>query len=221
MFTEYLDLNITLTQRVDEIFKGLGINRKRKAEIMSFLQPVKTKDRATYEHSLRVGLLAQKIGRFINLDNKALFYAGILHDVGKSLTKVSTLRETENWTLEHAEEIMAHVLDGYRMLRGKFDFSAEIILWHHRFQRAGYPDKLPDPLHGYSAGTLAMVPFYGRMLALADTFDALHRVNAKFGALSGEDIRAKMFQFNPDQRVLLEKLYSAEIFTTYTVPSAA
>jgi len=65
-----------------------------------------------------------------------------------------------------------------------------------------------------------MIALYGRILAIADCYDALHRVNDKFGtvqALTGEDIKEKMFQFNPDQRVLLNELYEANILTTAIV----
>ncbi len=219
-FIEYLDPVMSLPDRINQIFEDLGISAEQREGINAFLCPIKVKDSATYDHSLRVGLLSREIGRFVHFDQWALFYAGILHDVGKALTRVETLRQTDTWTPEDAEEIKAHVTDGHRLLRGYFDFSAEIILWHHRFQRGGYPEKLPEPLHGYSEGTMTMIPFYGRMLALADVYDALHRINAKFGPLTGEMIKEKMFLFNPDQEVLLGNLYDEGIFTTYTVPQS-
>ncbi len=112
--------------------------------------------------------------------------------------------------------MMAHVMDGYRLIRDKFDFSAEIILWHHRFQPRGYPQEHPAPLHDYCEATKVMIPWYGRMLSLADTFDALHRVNDKHGAdtLTGEQIKEKMLAFHKDQKILVEGLFAANIFTT-------
>jgi hypothetical protein len=114
---------------------------------------------------------------------------------------------------------MHHVMDGYRLIRGQFDFSAEVILWHHRFQHNGYPADMPALLHEYSQGTRVMIQFYGRLLALADGFDAFHRVNEKYTPVDGpvgEWIREKMLEHNPDQRVLVQELYDASVFTTYT-----
>ncbi len=55
----------------------------------------------------------------------------------------------------------------------------------------------------------------GRIVALADVYDALHRIDGKFEekkALTGKEIREKMFEFNPDRKILVEALYKAEIF---------
>jgi len=102
------------------------------------------------------------------------------------------------------------------MLSGRFDFSAAIILWHHRFQADGYPKKLPKHLHVYAESSKLLIVEYGRIIALADVYDALHRANDKFGAkqeLSGEEVRAKMFELNPDRKKLIAALYDSGIFT--------
>ncbi len=159
---------------------------------------------------------SQKIGKYIHLDPKALLYAGLLHDIGKAQTRLAVLQKTEGWTEADTAEIMEHVVDGYRLIRDQFDFSAEIILWHHRFQPKGYPIQMPAALHVYSQGTQIMIPMYGRMLSLADTFDALHRVNDKHGnsPITGEEIKSKMLAFHPGQRILVEDLFKDGIFTT-------
>jgi putative nucleotidyltransferase with HDIG domain len=216
-FVHYLDLTTPLENRISAIFIELSLTKEQSEGINAFLHPLKVKDQATYDHCLRVGLLCKEVSNFMHLDQKALFYAGILHDVGKALTNTETLGRTDGWTTTDAEEIKAHVQDGWRLLRGCFDFSAEIISWHHQFQQNGYPETLPEPLHQYCNGTKTMISFYGRILALCDVYDALHRINAKFGALTGEAIKEKMFLYNPDQKVFLRNLYEANIFTTFTV----
>ena len=109
-----------------------------------------------------------------------------------------------------------HVLDGYKMLRDRFDFTAEIILWHHRFQQDGYPAALPPLLHDYCKETGSKIPLYGRILSIADCFDALHRANDKFGGgkpLSEREIKRRMRAQNPDLRPLIDKLYAAGVFS--------
>jgi putative nucleotidyltransferase with HDIG domain len=214
IFQNYFDPSKSLEDRLEEAFNDCGVSPDQRQQINLFLAVVKLKDEATYRHSVRVGLVAHRLGRLMHLSAKALLYAGLLHDVGKVLTMSSTLKKTDDWTPQDAIEMTRHATDGFRMLAGVFDFSAEIVLWHHRFQRNGYPDILPEPLHGYSEGTRVLIPFLGRVLALADVYDALHRVNSKFGTLTGSAIREKMLAFNPDQRQLIEEMYEDGVFTT-------
>jgi streptomycin 6-kinase len=63
---------------------------------------------------------------------------------------------------------------------------------------------------------VAEIDLYARILALADVYDAMHRINDATGgqALSGEEIRRRMLDSNPDQRHLVGELYAADILTT-------
>lgn len=220
VFSKYLDPRFTLKERLRRAFDELRVSASEREIITAFLEPLHLKDAITYthyEHSIRVGLVVRRIARFMHLDEKALFYAGLLHDIGKCQVCPETLGKTEGWTKEDARVMEKHVIDSYRFLRSRFDFTAEIIVLHHRFQAAGYPIKLPSHLHEYSEGTKATIMMYGRILALADVYDALHRVNDKFGtrqALSGEEIKVKMLEFSADQHRLILELYDTEIFTT-------
>ena len=216
-FLNYLDQNIPLELRLKEAFDTVRIPADRRREITSFLEVLKIKDAQSYNHSVRVGLLTLKIAEFMHLSRRALLYAGLLHDIGKTQTRPELLRKTGEWTKSDAEELNSHVMDGYRIIRGHFDFSAEIILWHHRFQPRMYPEKLPKFLHSYSQGTRIMIPLFGRMLSLADVFDALHRLNSKsdkIQQITGELIKEKMLTFNKDQETLINELYETGIFTT-------
>lgn len=206
-----------LEASLEETFVGLKIAEDDRNAIKAFLAPLKEKSPITrfhYRHSIRVALLAKKIARFMHLDEKALFYAGLLHDLGKCQVALETLGKTGPWDKKDYTEIKAHVTEGYKTLRGRFDLTAEIILWHHRFQKNPYPAKLPKKLHKYSVGTDLLIVEYGRVLAIADVFDALHRANSKFGeerALTGLEIKEKMFELNPDRANLIRDLYNSSI----------
>lgn len=210
---ENLELSV-LEAEFEKTMDGLSLNEDIKSSVRVFVAVLKQKSLPTYAHSLRVGLLARKIGQFMHLDDKAMFLAGVFHDLGKSLTPLSTLHKVSGWTREDSEIIKGHVMDGYRILRDKFDFSAGIILWHHRFQKDGYPLELPEPPHRYSEGTKVLIAECGRMLAIADVFDALHRKNDKFeegDELTDEQIREKMMELNKDRKKLVGELYDAGI----------
>mgnify|MGYP001614102977 FL=1 len=197
----------------------LGISDTNKMLIASLLTPLRDKSPVTqfhYLHSLRVGLLARQIGRFIHHEEKPLLFAGALHDLGKCQTPLHILGRTDTWSEEDQHVIEQHVMDGYRLLRGRFDFSAEIMLWHHRFQEHGYPQEFPPFLHYYRESMKLLIREYGRIVALADVYDALHRIDGKFGKkkeLTGEEIKENMLIFNPDRKRLVLALYDADIFS--------
>lgn len=201
-----------------EVSRELGVSATNQARLRSLLAPLRDKDPVTnfhYLHSLRVALLARQIGRITFHEERPLFWAGALHDLGKCQTLLEVLGKTGSWTDQDQQEIERHVLDGYRLLRGRFDLSAEIIVWHHRFQECGYPENLPPFLHRYRETTRLLIREYGRLVALADVYDALHRANSKFGEgkpLAPQEILEKMFELNPDRGKLVAALYDARIF---------
>lgn len=194
----------------------LGITPAQQAELLALIKPLKDGPEAVrehYAHSLRVGHTAQEIASFVFFQPRPLLIAGTVHDVGKCKIPFEILGKTTNWTEADALVMQDHVLAGYEILKGRFDFAAEIMLWHHKFQKNGYPEVLPPPLHEYSAATKVLIVEYGRILALADVYDALHRPNKKFGGdISRQRIQELMFQFNPDRIQLISQLYQAEIF---------
>lgn len=105
---------------------------------------------------------------------------------------------------------------GHLLLAGKFDFTADVIALHHRFQKDPYPAVLPLRLHPYGPNTVAKIERCARILALADSFDALHRINSRHNGgaeLTGEQIKELMIAHNQDKKALIERLYSANVFT--------
>lgn len=195
----------------------VGISSTNQNHLRSILAPLREKSNITrfhYDHSLRVGMLAMQIGQFIHHEPKPLLFAGALHDLGKCQTCLDVLGKTGSWTVVDQEEMRSHVIDGYRLLRGRFDLTAEAMLWHHKFQEDSYPETLPPFLHDYQETTKLLIREYGRIVAIADVFDALHRVNEKSGeakALTNLEIRQKMDEYNPDRKRLVAALYSAGI----------
>lgn len=200
---------------LDNTFEDLQIHEKIRVSIKSLLESLKQKDLKTYAHCLRVGISAQKIGNFLHMDEKALFFAGLLHDLGKRDVPIELLKKTDEWTTEDAKNMEAHVTNGYRAIKDEFSFTAAIIVLHHQFQTNKYPEELPDDLHDYSPQTKSLIMEHARILALADHYDALHRENSKFGEtrmLNPFQIQQEMLASNPDKRVLIQDLYQAQIF---------
>ena len=214
-----------LEEELHEALAAHVPDEERRVQIQALLAPLKYKSPVTYgyyEHCIRVGLLAGRIGQFLNLPEGTkldfvegnLFVAGLLHDIGKALVDPSVLEKGRVGGFENEEmdEMRKHVIRGYELVRGtgeRLDFIAEIVVRHHSFQGRPYPDPLPPYLHDYSLGERGAIESHAKILALADMYDSLHRARG----FSGEEIRERMFTFKQDQAELLEGLYQADIFT--------
>jgi response regulator RpfG family c-di-GMP phosphodiesterase len=181
-----------------------------------FLSEMKTHHEDTYEHSMRVGILASKISLYVpefeSFSPRALFYAGSMHDRGKLKIPKELLVKTTEWTEEDAQALRIHPIDSYEAISEEgMTLTANVVILHHTFQTNPYPVEFSAPDSRLPEHLRKLVPVLGRTLALADFYDACHRKNS-IGNLSDEEIRTKMYQFNPDKSELIDKLYAASIF---------
>jgi len=201
--------------QLSQVFIEVGAADEDVVSIKALLAPLRHICPQTYDHSVRVGMLLKQIGTYMHWDARALLFSGLLHDVGKAVLPLEVVDKTQGWTAADSEIMEGHVMAGYNMIKGRFDFTADIILLHHTFQEKGYPKELPTPLHEYSPKTQALILQYARVLSIADVYDALHRANDKFGlnrTLTSDEIRNKMMEINPDKKEWIEELYRESIF---------
>ncbi len=205
-----------LERRLQERFNELGVNKENQDSVYSLLNPLKKKDIATYNHSIRVGLLGSQIARHMHLDEKALLFPGCLHDIGKEMVDPDLLKKTEGFDKKDMQKMKKHPEYSYMILKGIHDFSAEVALRHHIWQEKGYPGRFPKYGRTYSTNTRLMINFFARLLSLADFYDsASSRINDKFGEkrkLSPEEVKNMILVSNPDQKGLIEDLYVNGIF---------
>jgi putative two-component system response regulator len=95
-----------------------------------------------------------------------IYMAGLLHDLGKIGVPEAVLQKTGKLTPEEFEEMKKHPEIGARILRDIKQISDLIpgVLHHHeRWDGRGYPGKI--------AGE--NIPKMGRIICLADCFDAM------------------------------------------------
>lgn len=151
--------------------------------ITSLVRTLEARDPYTSGHSLRVRKYAVHLAHHIGMDEhqkKRLNLAAKLHDIGKVglaegiLNKPAKLSDTE------FNQVKEHPVIGERILkpiiRNRVVLSA-IRSHHERFDGAGYPDGLCGE----------EIPFLGRMITVADCYDALTSSRAYRAALSRED----------------------------------
>jgi putative nucleotidyltransferase with HDIG domain len=127
-------------------------------------------DSYTYSHSLHVGILANKFGKWLNLKENRLCNlttAALLHDIGKSKVKKEIITKPASLTPEEYEKAKKHSEYGYQLLKKSNRFSKSImagVLTHHeRYHGGGYPLGIEGE----------KIPLFGRIIAICDTFDAL------------------------------------------------
>ena len=159
---------------------------------------IDAKDRYTRGHSDRVAMLSQQLALAMGYcaeDADRVRLCGILHDVGKIGVPESVLCKNGRLTDEEFEMIKLHPEIGAEMLKGLpslQDILPGVLHHHERWDGNGYPAKL--------AGE--DIPELGRILALADTFDAMSSNRAYRSAMSrekvlGEIARCSGTQFEP------------------------
>jgi putative two-component system response regulator len=169
--------------------------------IYRLTQASEYKDEDTGTHIQRVSKLSQAIARKMGLPGtveESILYAAPMHDVGKIgipdeiLLKPGTLDEDEWEIMKTHSQIGARILggSGSNILK----MGEEIALTHHeRWDGGGYP-------HGLEKDR---IPITGRIVAVADVFDALTSARPYRGPLPDEKAMALVTegagsQFDPN-----------------------
>jgi putative two-component system response regulator len=175
------------------------INSMYVRSIQSLIKALEAKDHYTRGHSQRVTLYSMAIAARLDLPPdhlEDLRYAAILHDLGKIGVREAILNKPGALTSEEFREVVRHPEVATRIL-SPIPLFREIlpsILHHHeRFDGTGYPGRI--------AG--AEIPLYSRIMAIADTYDAMTSSRAYRPALSEEEATAEIrrcagTQFDPE-----------------------
>ena len=188
---------IYLEKEVDRKTKEI---RKLLVQSMNTLSnAVDAKDYYTNGHSIRVAeysrLLAQRLG--LSKDRQEeIYYAGLLHDIGKIRVPDSIIKKEGKLTDEEYEYIKLHPVSGYHILK-EISASSDIAIgakYHHeRYDGKGYPNGLEGE----------NIPEIARILSVADAYDAMSSNRCYRKALPQDVVRAEMVkgrgtQFDPN-----------------------
>jgi putative nucleotidyltransferase with HDIG domain len=142
---------------------------KRMRLLQRLATDLEASDPYTHGHSRRVARYASMIASQMGLPQSEVAKiraAAALHDVGKVHTPIDILHKPGRLTEEEFAIVKRHPVDGARMINLEVDDEQlEAIVRHHheRLDGTGYPSGL--------AG--AEIPLGARIIAVADTFDAI------------------------------------------------
>ena len=160
---------------------------------------IDTRDEYTKMHSTHVAEYSKMIAAEMGFDEefqKNIYYMGMMHDVGKVLIPKEILCKTAKLDDDEWREMKRHttyggeILESFKFVKG----IREAALYHHeRYDGKGYPEGLSGKA----------IPIHARIIAVADSYDAMHTNRSYRRHLSDEAIiseleKNKNLQFDPD-----------------------
>lgn len=155
----YLE-NASLFEDVRSLMMGI---------LHSLTSAVDAKDPYTCGHSERVAMMARELAMAAGLPPATVdrvYMSGLLHDVGKIGVPEAVLQKPGKLTDEEFTLIKQHPDIGAKILRDVKQMEDVIpgVLYHHeRWDGKGYPQNLSGE----------DIPLFGRIICLADCFDAM------------------------------------------------
>ncbi len=137
--------------------------------IRSFAAAIDAKDPYTRGHSERVASLSRTIARQLSLPEETrqkIWIAALLHDVGKIGVEDRILRKVGQLTDDEYDQMKQHTVIGAEIMSSieQLREAVPVIRWHHEaWNGRGYPDGKKGE----------QIPLWARIVAVADTFDAI------------------------------------------------
>jgi len=154
--------------------------------IYALTAAIDAKDHYTFHHSRNVAYYAAELAKAAGMSSdlvEIVREAGLLHDIGKIGIREDILNKPGKLTADEYEVMKGHVENAVNIIRylPSLDYVIPAVFSHHeRYDGKGYPRRLAED----------NIPITGRILAIADAFDAITSIrNYKEAAPPEEAIR--------------------------------
>ena len=163
--------------------------------VQALAASVDAKDRYTHGHSSRVASYSREIARrlgYSKTQQDTIYMMGLLHDVGKIGIQDAIINKKGRLTDEEYAAIKTHPSVGAEILKNISDFPELMVgaRWHHeRYDGRGYPDGLSGE----------EIPETARIIAVADTYDAMTSNRSYRGAMPQEKVRQEIARCSGSQ----------------------
>lgn len=182
---EVFSANIAIA--LDNLDLNDELSSTQRELIYTLSEVVETRSEETGWHARRVGEYSALLGSLAGLPEaecEVLRLVAPMHDLGKIGIPDATLQKPGKLTADEFEAMKAHAMIGYNVLKGsphrQLGAAALIAQQHHeRWDGSGYPQGLAgENIH-----------LFGRIVALADVFDALAHTRSYKPAWPLEQVR--------------------------------
>ncbi len=176
-----------------------GLTATFHATVHNLADTIEKKDPYTGGHTKRVMGYSLAIGRYLalsDMDMINLKLAAILHDLGKIGISDEILLKNEELSLDEFRDMMMHTIYGAELLdhiNHLKDVIPGVRYHHEKYDGSGYPEGLKGK----------GIPLIARIIAVADTFDAIttdrpYRRGLSFDSAFTELKKSAGSQFDPD-----------------------
>lgn len=180
--------------------------------IQTLARTIDAKDKYTNGHSQRVAKYAKEIATRMGKsesDVKEIYYAGLLHDVGKIHVPDSIINKPSKLTNEEFGYIKLHPIAGHHILKTMTENPkiAQGAKWHHeRYDGKGYPNGLEGE----------EIPEIARIIGVADAYDAMTSYRSYRDVLPQETVRKEIeqgmgTQFDPEIAKIMIKMIDEDV----------
>jgi putative nucleotidyltransferase with HDIG domain len=214
-------IQVLLSDRLVQVNRLVQKISQVHAKTLSTLaSTVELRDEPTGGHCIRVAHNARAVAAAMGLDEqeqRIVYWAGLLHDLGKTAIPERILLKPERLTEDEWTEMRRHSIVGADLLGAVspvFSPIAEGVRSHHeRWDGRGYPDGLSGE----------EIPLVGRIVTVVDVFEALtcvrpYREPATAHEALGQLRTGAGNQFDPALVPIFEALYRKGQIHTATDP---
>ncbi len=179
--------------------QGQQLAKVHQELLQLMVKAIEARDPYTSGHSRRVSWMSVCIAEVLNVSQRQrerIKIAGLLHDVGKMHEKyASILASTERLTKDQWITMQEHPGEGAELvgtISQLHDIVPAVRHHHEAWDGSGYPDRLEGEA----------IPLWARIIAFADTIDAMTTDRPYRRAMTEAEVRAEVIrcagkQFDP------------------------
>ncbi|MCR5814153.1 MAG: HD-GYP domain-containing protein [Desulfovibrio sp.] len=170
---------------------GIIDSVNRNVDALTSLSKIKHYDEYTFAHCVNVSIFSVAFGKYLGFDQQQLYLlgmAGLFHDLGKMRVPIEILNAPRRLTDEEFAIMKTHAQLGQDTLSSVKGIASEILMGagqhHEKHDGSGYPNHLVG----------AAISLYGRILSVADCYDALSAKRVYKDAIPPSKALSIMFQ---------------------------
>lgn len=204
-----------------EMVRIQELNELNQSVIASLATAIEAKDQTNFSHVNRIQHYATVLGKAVGLgelEMQAVSTGALVHDIGKLGIPDHILSKPGKLTIEEFRRMQSHVTIGTEILSPiPFPFPVvDVVRTHHeRWDGLGYPQGLRGE----------EIPIGGRIMSIADVFDALTSDRPYRRALPADEALAELKrgagkQFDPQLIALFEQVVDQALTDVASLESA-